>query len=113
GPGRSDDDRGRGRHPRQLAGRDRLHRLHLTARARGPIAVGGAWGLAPAAMSAVGAAPSKAAARAPAVEVIFDTDMALDVDDVGALALLHALADRGECRILAVGVSESMRAYEG
>jgi inosine-uridine nucleoside N-ribohydrolase len=50
---------------------------------------------------------------APPVDVIFDTDMALDVDDVGALALLHALADRGECRILAVGVSESARAYDG
>ena len=39
--------------------------------------------------------------------------MALDVDDVGALALLHALADRGECRILAVGISESARASDG
>jgi inosine-uridine nucleoside N-ribohydrolase len=47
------------------------------------------------------------------VAVVFDTDMALDVDDVGALALLHALADRGECRLLAVGVSESARAYDG
>ena len=51
-------------------------------------------------------------ASAP-VDVIFDTDMALDVDDVGALALLHALSDRKECRILAVGVSESARAYDG
>jgi hypothetical protein len=31
--------------------------------------------------------------------------MASDVDDVGALAVLHALADLGEARILAVGVS--------
>jgi len=59
-----------------------------------------------------GAAPRRPAAREP-VDVIFDTDMALDVDDVGALALLHALANRGECRILAVGVSESARAYDG
>lgn len=33
--------------------------------------------------------------------VIFDTDMAPDYDDVGALALLHALADFGETEILA------------
>jgi inosine-uridine nucleoside N-ribohydrolase len=58
------------------------------------------------------AAPSRLSVAEP-VEVIFDTDMALDVDDVGALALLHALANRGECRILAVGISESARAYDG
>lgn len=44
-------------------------------------------------------------AAGPAVKVIFDTDMASDVDDVGALALLHALADLGEAEILAVGIS--------
>jgi inosine-uridine nucleoside N-ribohydrolase len=33
--------------------------------------------------------------------IIFDTDMGTDVDDAGALALLHILADRGEARILA------------
>lgn len=33
--------------------------------------------------------------------IIFDTDMAPDYDDVGALALLHALADFGETEILA------------
>ena len=33
--------------------------------------------------------------------IIFDTDMAPDYDDVGALAILHALADSGEARILA------------
>jgi len=36
------------------------------------------------------------------VKVIFDTDMANDCDDAGALAVLHALADRGEAEILAV-----------
>ncbi|MCO8120524.1 nucleoside hydrolase [Stieleria sp. TO1_6] len=36
------------------------------------------------------------------VHVIFDTDMASDCDDVGALAVLHALADSGEAEILAV-----------
>jgi inosine-uridine nucleoside N-ribohydrolase len=35
------------------------------------------------------------------VPVIFDTDLGPDYDDVGALTLLHALADSGEARILA------------
>ena len=39
------------------------------------------------------------------VKIIFDTDMDSDCDDVGALAMLHALADRGECEILATVVS--------
>ncbi|GAB4001061.1 nucleoside hydrolase [Spirosoma daeguense] len=33
--------------------------------------------------------------------VIFDTDMGPDYDDVGAITMLHAFADRGEARILA------------
>ncbi|MCF7975621.1 MAG: nucleoside hydrolase [Phycisphaerae bacterium] len=36
-----------------------------------------------------------------AVPIIFDTDMGTDVDDAGALAILHAMADQGEARILA------------
>ncbi|MDF1753691.1 MAG: nucleoside hydrolase [Verrucomicrobiales bacterium] len=36
------------------------------------------------------------------VRLIFDTDMANDCDDAGALAVLHALADLGEVEILAV-----------
>lgn len=35
------------------------------------------------------------------MKVIFDTDMYTDFDDAGALACLHALADAGECEILA------------
>ena len=35
------------------------------------------------------------------VQLIFDTDMGPDYDDVGALTLLHALADSGEVNILA------------
>ena len=35
------------------------------------------------------------------VPVIFDTDIGPDYDDVGAMALLHAMADSGECKILA------------
>ena len=36
-----------------------------------------------------------------AVPLIFDTDLGPDYDDVGALTLLHALADSGEVRLLA------------
>jgi pyrimidine-specific ribonucleoside hydrolase len=36
-----------------------------------------------------------------AVPVIFDTDMGPDYDDVGAITILHALADSGQARILA------------
>jgi inosine-uridine nucleoside N-ribohydrolase len=36
--------------------------------------------------------------------VIFDTDVGGDIDDAGAFAVMHALADRGEIEILAVGV---------
>lgn len=41
--------------------------------------------------------------------VIFDTDMDSDCDDAGALAMLHAFADRGEVRILATPVSARHR----
>lgn len=44
------------------------------------------------------------------VPVIFDTDMGPDYDDVGALAVLHALADKGEADILATIASTK---YEG
>ena len=40
--------------------------------------------------------------RNPAVDVIIDTDMSIDVDDVGALCLAHGLADAGELNILAI-----------
>lgn len=41
------------------------------------------------------------------VPVIFDSDMGPDYDDVGAISLLHALADSGEARILAtIGSNE-------
>ncbi|PYQ48819.1 MAG: hypothetical protein DMF78_20345, partial [Acidobacteria bacterium] len=45
------------------------------------------------------------AAAGPPVRIVFDTDMASDVDDVGALASLHALASLGEAQILAIGIS--------
>lgn len=42
--------------------------------------------------------------------VIFDTDMGPDFDDVGALAVLHALADKGQANILAT-VTSNMYEY--
>ncbi|HTR32017.1 MAG TPA: family 78 glycoside hydrolase catalytic domain [Puia sp.] len=48
--------------------------------------------------------------RTGAVRVIFDTDMGPDYDDVGAIALLHALADSGKAKILATIASNK---YEG
>jgi inosine-uridine nucleoside N-ribohydrolase len=50
-----------------------------------------------------------AAGDAPPVKIIVDTDMATDCDDTGALAVLHALADKGECEILATVVSSKNR----
>ena len=50
------------------------------------------------------AAACVAAAGEP-VRVIFDTDIMGDVDDVGAVAVLHALVSKGEAQILAMGVS--------
>ena len=35
------------------------------------------------------------------IPVIFDTDMDTDCDDLGAMAILHAMADQGEIKILA------------
>ncbi len=61
-----------------------------------------------AALAACSTAPEPHAAEKHALEpsaagtrVIFDTDLGIDVDDAGALALLHALANKGEVRILA------------
>lgn len=40
------------------------------------------------------------------VKLIFDTDMGPDYDDVGAIAMVHALADSGECELLATVASD-------
>ncbi|MCC9642169.1 nucleoside hydrolase [Rhodopirellula sp. JC740] len=40
------------------------------------------------------------------VQVIFDTDITGDCDDVLALAMLHALQDRDECELKAVTISK-------
>ncbi|MGZ3765104.1 MAG: nucleoside hydrolase, partial [Mucilaginibacter sp.] len=44
------------------------------------------------------------------VKIIFDSDMGPDYDDVGAITILHALADKGEAKILATVASTK---YEG
>ena len=44
-------------------------------------------------------------AGAAPIPVLFDTDIMGDVDDVGAVAMLHALADEGKIEILGMGVS--------
>ena len=40
------------------------------------------------------------------VKIIFDTDMGPDFDDIGAITILHALAAKGECEILATIASD-------
>lgn len=42
-------------------------------------------------------------------EIILDTDIGSDCDDVGAMAVLHALAARGKCGIAAIVSSTSRR----
>jgi len=42
--------------------------------------------------------------------VIFDTDMGNDIDDALALAMLHALTDRGECQLIGVTLTNGHRA---
>ena len=55
-------------------------------------------------MALLGSAPVRLVA-APPVPVIFDTDICGDCDDVAALAMLHALESRAQCRLLAVTVT--------
>lgn len=56
----------------------------------------------PAPAPSAGSAPLGPKAR---IKILFDTDMRTDCDDAGAMAVLHALADRGECEILATVAS--------
>ncbi|WDQ16004.1 nucleoside hydrolase [Rhodopirellula sp. P2] len=51
-------------------------------------------------------AESDSATTAKPLPVIFDTDITGDCDDVLALAMLHALQDRGECELKAVTISK-------
>ncbi len=48
-----------------------------------------------------GCRSTESLSRRQAVPIIFDTDIGTDVDDAGALAILHVLANRGEAEILA------------
>lgn len=69
------------------------------------------------------AVQAAAVLSAEPVKIILDTDIRTDYDDAGALACLHALADAGECEILAtvactrdslaVAVCEIINAYYG
>jgi inosine-uridine nucleoside N-ribohydrolase len=58
-----------------------------------------------AALNPVQAADDLAPKISP-VKIIFDTDIGNDVDDVLALALLHALQTRGKCELLGVTVTK-------
>lgn len=55
--------------------------------------------------SSVLALAAGAAAAAEPPGLIFDTDMGNDTDDALALAVIHALQSRGECRLLAVTIT--------
>ena len=46
------------------------------------------------------------AADAEPVRIIYETDFTFDVDDVGGLAMLHALADAGEAELIGVSYNE-------
>jgi inosine-uridine nucleoside N-ribohydrolase len=50
--------------------------------------------------------PSQCAEPVP---LIFDTDMGNDIDDALALAVIHALERRGECRLLGVTLTKDNR----
>ena len=62
-------------------------------------------GLLLAAGAVAGARPAADCATRRA-RILYDTGMTLDIDDVGALAVLHALADQGEAELLAVNYNE-------
>ena len=46
--------------------------------------------------------PAKLSDNTAPVQLIIDTDLGFDVDDVGAIAVAHALADQGHVDLLAV-----------
>ena len=60
----------------------------------------GPWVLVVAALVCVGHASNAHAAKTP-VNIIFDTDMGGDCDDVGAIFMLHGAIERGEANLLA------------
>ena len=49
-----------------------------------------------------------AQAARPAVNIVFDTDVDHDCDDIGALFILHSAVERGEAKLLAtIGCTSS------
>ena len=54
---------------------------------------------------AVNASPAASQSK-PVPKIIFDTDMGPDYDDIGAITILHNLALKGECEILATVASD-------
>lgn len=50
--------------------------------------------------------PLRSAEREP-VRLIFDTDIGADIDDALALAMIHAFEARGDCRLLAVTLTNA------
>jgi hypothetical protein len=72
-----------------------------------PNALGGLWqkALIVFAIFMICSSPA-ASSTPPPVQIIFDTDIGNDVDDVLALSLLHALETRGQCHLLAVTVTK-------
>jgi len=65
----------------------------------------GFWGLI-FLMSLTMAISATAADGREPVRLIFDTDLGDDIDDAMALATIHALQSRGECRLLAVTITK-------
>lgn len=85
----------------------RLRRLLSVAAAAGSAAV---LALVSPAVTAGAAEPGTAGKPRPApVRLIVDTDIFSDVDDAGALAVAHALADAGQVKLLAVMVDTPSR----
>ena len=56
-------------------------------------------------LGAIGQSQSAREGNKSPVSIIFDTDIGPDYDDVGAITLLHAMADSNECKILATVAS--------
>lgn len=52
-------------------------------------------------------ASAEAFSQTQVPKIIFDTDIGPDYDDVGALTMLHAFADKGECDLLATVASNN------
>lgn len=64
------------------------------------------WLLVPAVVCLLSASYDAAEEPHKPYPVIFDTDIGNDCDDVLALAMLHALESRGECKLLAVTITK-------